>query len=368
MVLFIIGITVPQGPLDPDAVFAFQKRNQTLSIPLVIFGLFDVYHSNLFYFLLGLFLGNLLACTIKTLVEKRRQFNRPLSGEGGKYWGFAILHLSMILLVVFIFVDRGFENHGLLLVKEGEVFRGQKHFFRDGRYYPGPLSERSAESGPAMDFSVFFQKLHVAYTGKWRTEVSFRVRIKNREGRIKSERIGRNHPLEYDGFTFTLNDYGFAPHIIVKRRRDDGIVINGPGILPPVGKKNPLRGNDFPLVDDLVLSVEIIPNATEIDFKTFLVKNSGEALGNSYFFLALRKQGKLIEKKLLPFKRGASKPAFTDLGEYTVGISRLDYWATIYLHENPALYWVYFSLIMCFIGFVLIYVHVIIDRSGEKSE
>jgi cytochrome c biogenesis protein ResB len=206
ILLSIAGAMLPQeGPVQPADLDAWRTAHPFWSFIGSHLGLFQVFHSPLFLAVILLTGINTLTCTILHLLKRK---NNAGSNATIKTTGFAILHLSLIVLFAGGFVSTAFSLDGYIVLTEGQHFiETPEHYLRLNR---GPLRKAKHKR-----FKVRLERCSADYSPDWRLlQIHASLRPDEENQRIiEALRIDINNPAEYRGFSFTLDQTGFSPLI-----------------------------------------------------------------------------------------------------------------------------------------------------------
>jgi hypothetical protein len=178
-----------------------------------------VYYSLWFQLLLGLFALN-VACSLIDLWP-----------WGAQRTGFALTHGSMLLILAGALVSAEFKVEGKLALWEGD----QSDFFTSS----APQGDGTAETHPALPFSVRLDAFEIDYYQGTRRPAMFRSRVTVTDkatGHTFPAVIQMNQELSYAGYKLFQSSYQQTPgrdQTVLSVSRDPGqmIVFAGYGLL-----------------------------------------------------------------------------------------------------------------------------------------
>jgi hypothetical protein len=361
----VAATVLPQSStLSPQQISEWQQHHPRLAQILLTFRLFDIFTSPLFFGLLALFFANLLLCTIETCRSNWQFAHCPWHADGRKVWGGFTTHLGLLLLAVSVFLDYGWGARGEFFVKENMIFPKPGLL---ARFCYGFLHTATKPGSPDLGFTIEFHKLELDYQLGQNTRNEFKVSVRDRSGTVTPGVIAPNRPLHIAGYAITSNKFGFAPEVIVRQGQQQLVAL--PATLYSfLDRRDKYLDNLFYLPNRLLLKVEFAPDADTVDTANFRVTNRSYYLRHPVFIFTLTQHeqelGKAVQelgKAVLMYPLDAKTPVFANIGEYQIGVGRIEYWASFFITRNPALFGVYLGMWLCIAGLVLTYLPLMME-------
>ncbi|MBV8445671.1 MAG: cytochrome c biogenesis protein ResB, partial [Candidatus Dormibacteraeota bacterium] len=224
--IVLIGSFVPQdGTSDPGKVQAFLTSYPTLNGLMARLGLppTDVFVSPVFYVLLGSLYIALAACVLRRgkalIVRTIRRYPRT-----PQYWGELgswTFHTAFFLLLVAVVWGKATGFTGLVAVTQGQSFT-------ESRAGYDQLQEGLLFNGQHTGFTMLLNSFNASFASNgeasdYVSDVS--VYVKGTLQMRKDVRV--NDFLSYDGINVYQQDYGWAPHLVV-RNPSGAVVFDAP--------------------------------------------------------------------------------------------------------------------------------------------
>ena len=216
LILFsLVGVLFPQeGQLSRSDILQWQQQHPSMTNALKPLGFFAVFHSLPFMVTIGVLAVNTLTCTLIHFAEKG--WVKALVGSGAMItWGFLLLHLSFILLLAGGFISAATRMDGYILLTEGQNFTDRPQNYL--RYSTGSLRPSGSQG-----FSVLLKDVSVEYEmSDHVVEMQTNLQFQSQENRLTEKKIRVNQPFTYKGMTFTLDETGYSPHLVVRQVDND---------------------------------------------------------------------------------------------------------------------------------------------------
>lgn len=347
LVLIALGSVLPQaGSFTPHEIHAWQNQYPLWAKVFVAFeylNFFSIFQCKIFFLTLGLLFVNLFCCTLKRCLARKEWNYSPFSLTGSGWWGFTILHVALLFMTAGVLIHQKYSDHWKFLVREKMWL--EKDMFR-----------QAAHTIPDLEFRLFFHKFQIEYQGDVVTKRSFDLLVQKPYSRPWLTTVAVNKPFTYQGYSFTMDDYGFAPYFRLRHTPSGWQTGPHPAILPPL-EKNISDCNIFSFAHELQLRIDIFPNA--LDAKEGLQHIAYEPQ-KPVFMLSLWQNKKLLGSQLIQYDISKRQAISCQIGEYEISLTRLDYWCSFLMSYNPMLYFIYFSMWLCIVGFVIRYCRTII--------
>jgi cytochrome c biogenesis protein ResB len=155
---------------------------------------------------------NTLTCTIKRLITEGgiNAFKGPNATRNA---GFLLLHLSIILLLTGAFISAATRLDGFIVLTEGQTFT-EDH---DGYIR---ISEGRFSNKTHKNFTVTLEQVNVKFGDReYPLQLSTKIKIRSTENKIIDGVVEVNRPFKYQGFSFTHDQTGFSPRILIRDRK-----------------------------------------------------------------------------------------------------------------------------------------------------
>ncbi|MHC4554126.1 MAG: cytochrome c biogenesis protein ResB [Planctomycetota bacterium] len=221
LILFsLVGVLFPQeGQLSRSDILQWQQQHPSMTNALKPLGFFAVFHSLPFMVTIGVLAVNTLTCTLIHFSEKGGF--KVLVGSGAMItWGFLLLHLSFILLLAGGFISAATRMDGYILLTEGQNFTSRPQNYL--RYSTGSL-----RSSADQVFSVLLKDVNVVIEkSDYVVDMQTNLQFQSKENRLTEEKIRVNQPFTYKGMTFTLDETGYSPRLMVRQKDKQDLLVN----------------------------------------------------------------------------------------------------------------------------------------------
>ena len=221
LILFsLVGVIFPQmGQLPANKILQWQQQHPSITAVLKPIGLFSVFHSWPFMIALSLLAINTLICTVIHFSEKGGF--RALVGSGAMTtWGFLLLHLSFIVLLAGGFTSAATRMDGYILLTEGQSFTDQPENYL--RYSIGSLRPSGG-----WDFSVLLKEVNITFEkSDYVVDMKTTLQFQSQQNRLIEGVVKINEPFCYQGMTFTLDEIGYSPRIILRQEGEQKPLVN----------------------------------------------------------------------------------------------------------------------------------------------
>lgn len=221
VILFsLAGAVLPQqGMMESKDIAAWQQEHPALTRALEPAGFFHVFQSWPFLITIVVLGINTLTCTVVHFVKDGGL--SALKGPGRiEKAGFLLLHLSLILLFAGGFWSSATKLDGYIVLTEGDRFTERHDSYL--RLVEGPLRrERHKE------FVVALKQVETKYEKqRYRTDVTSNLEILSDGNRVANGIVKFNKPFTYKGISFTQDQTGFSPRIMIREEESGRILKN----------------------------------------------------------------------------------------------------------------------------------------------
>ena len=222
-ILFLIGIAlivligsfVPQQDTSAQTkVDEFQLTHHNLDVLTSHLGLplTQVFVSPLFYVLLGSLYIALASCVLRrgTALLRRTVRGHPRTPQYWGEWGSWLFHSSFFLLLIAVVWGKATGFEGIATVTEGERVTEARTGF-------DTLREGFLFDGHHAGYQVGLNRFHATYaTTGAPTDFVSNVTVYDHGRAVETRDIRVNDFLGYRDVDFYQQDYGWAPHLVVR--------------------------------------------------------------------------------------------------------------------------------------------------------
>jgi cytochrome c biogenesis protein len=218
----VVGSFVPQAHTSAaQKVDEFLGTNPHLNqlFASVGFPLTEVFVSPLFYVLIGSLFLSLLACVVRRgrALVTRTLRGHPRTPQFWGEWGSWLFHTSFFLLVVAAILGKATGFQGLVAITEGQRFTEARAGYDD-------LQEGVLFSGRHSNAQFQLNHFSVSYASNGQAnDFVSSVTVYDHGRSVTTKDVRVNDFLGYGDVAMYQQDYGWAPHILV--RNPSGTVI-----------------------------------------------------------------------------------------------------------------------------------------------
>ena len=219
IIFSLAGAILPQqgGMADAD-ITAWQKFHPVVTSIFKPAGAFNVFRSWPFLIIIFLLVINTLTCTIFQFKAEGRFYGQNDISPITKF-GFLLLHLSIIAILFCGFYTAAAGLDGRIVLTEGQSFTEEHDSYQ--RLSEGPLRPKRHQG-----FLAKLKKVRTKYEKQYLVDIAVEIEIYSGRKEISSETIRVNQPFTYNGISFTYDDDGFSPHLLIQDKKTDKILIN----------------------------------------------------------------------------------------------------------------------------------------------
>lgn len=317
------GAILPQqGVFTPADIALWQEKHPTTTNLLKPLGLFHVFHSIPFLVIIFLLAVNTLTCTVLHVV-KEGGF-AAFKGQGMvKRVGFVVLHLSLLILLTGGFLSTAVRMAGYIVLTEGQGLREEHRSYV--RLAKGPL-RREQHRG----FIIRLNKVQVEYERKYYpVAITSNIDILDNRKKMAEAAIKVNHPFTYRGITYTQDQTGFSPRLIIREKAGGRLLLDSFIALKTFRKGKEREYRDFlplPFFKHRVI-VTLYPSFSRIDGR---VQKNGEQPANPLLLIEMEeKPGQVLYKGDVPLKGS------TTVGDYSFTFAGLRRWSAFKVVQDP---------------------------------
>jgi cytochrome c biogenesis protein ResB len=346
IVFSIAGAMLPQeGQFDPNDIARWQEQHSLITKLLRPIGLFRAFHSVPFLVTICLLALNTFTCSVLYFFRKGG-FSALKGPDGVRLSGFVILHLSLILLFAGGFLSAGATLDGYIVLTEGQIFKEEHRNYV--RLVEGPL-RREQHKG----FNVRLKELKTVFPKdkrKYPVDITSILEFGgNTSGPVE---IKVNQPHTYKDMSFTQDETGFSPRLLIRRNQDNRIVLHSFLALKTFRRGGQREYRDF-------LPIPSLPGQKQRLIITFFpyfsrennrIKKISDKPNNPLLLVELKNaENQTLEHTEIPMKGTGN------LKEYSITFTGLRRWASFRVMEDPGYGVVLISLLLGLIGILLRY-------------
>lgn len=324
LILFsVAGALLPQEGLFGAAdIDQWQKSHPMISRLMQPLGLFRVFHSLPFLVIIILLALNTLACTaVYTIKEGGLSALRGPAAV--RNLGFILLHLSLIGLMAGGFLSAALRLDGYIILTEGQEFREIHRGYT--RLQEGPL-RREHHAG----FALRLEKVQVGYAKDGAVAgITSSLMLTGNDVKNNGIIVQVNRPFTYRGFSFTQDQTGFSPRLLIRHRQSGRIMVNSFLALKTFVSERAREYRDFlplPLFKKRLI-VTLFPDYTLMNGQ---VKKNGEEPDQPLLLIEMEDENARPQSvgRLLPGKTMA-------IDDYEMAFTGLRRWSSFRVVHDP---------------------------------
>lgn len=322
IVLSVAGAVLPQeGKLETGEIKLWQQSHATVSRLLEHAGLFHVFHSWPFLITISLLGINTLTCTIQHLAKDGglAAFRGPKFLEKS---GFVLLHLSLLILFAGGFLSAATKLEGHIVLTEGQSFAESHDSYV--RIVEGPLRRDRHE-----DFILTLKQVQTEYEKqRYQTHVTSSIEILSKDEETVDGTIEVNRPYTHRGISFTQDQTGFSPRIVIREKKSGKLMLDSFVALKTFQKAQGREYRDFlrlPFLNPRVIMTFYPSYAMENGRAVKTAEEPGRPL---LLIEQIDASGESISLKYLHLK------SRIELGEYSCGFEDFRRWSSFKVVED----------------------------------
>jgi hypothetical protein len=355
VILFsLVGAVLPQdGMMESKDIAAWQQEHLALTRALEPVGFFHVFQSWPFLITIVLLGVNTLTCTVVHFV-KDGGLSALKGPRGIEKTGFLLLHLSLILLFTGGFWSAATKLDGYIVLTEGQRFTERHDSYI--RLVEGPLRREHHK-----EFVVALKRVDTKYEKqRYQTDVTSNIEIISEGKRSTSGVVKFNKPFTYKGISFTQDQTGFSPRIVIRETESGKVRLDSFVALKTFRKAEEREYRDFlplPFLKNRVI-ITLYPSYT---MENGTAIKTGEELAKPLLLVEEEDEsGQVIPRNHLPFKGQVV------LGQYSFGFTDIRQWSSFRVIEDSGYFLVFFSLWLGTAALLLRYVPDFLRWFGTK--
>lgn len=325
LILFsLAGAMLPQeGQMASVEIAGWQVRHPVITKISAPLGLFHAFHSWPFLATILLLAVNTLTCTVLHFyrIGGLRTSKRL---EAIERTGFALLHLSLLVLFAGGFLSAAARFEGLVILTEGQEFTEAHDNYVE--LLEGPLrTERHA------GFVVRLRRVEIEYERqRHRVAVTSRLDVLADGDQVAAGVVEVNKPFEYQGLSFTQDETGFSPRLVIRDAAAGGrLLVDSFVALKTLRTAAGREYRDFlplPFLKQRIV-VTLYPSYTQEDGELVKV---GEVPDKPLLLLEMEDEsGQVVES------RQVEVGSRVRLGKYVFTFAELRRWASFRVGDDP---------------------------------
>ena len=288
IVISSFGVFLPQeNSFHPQDMERWQRAHPLTTTLFMPLGFFHVFYSIPFLMVILLFAVNTLTCTLVTMLKNGNL--KGFFGRGGlKRTGFVVLHISLLLIFAGGFWSAGASLDGYIVLTEGQTFSETHGDYL--RISEGPLRPESHRgfvfrmNHVAVKYERKYFPVDVTVTGEFIVD-----------GKVMNQsRIKINSPVTFQGISFTQDELGYSPRLLIRKRKENRVLVDSFVALKTFRDGVRWKYRDFlplPFFKERVI-ITVIPDFTLREGK--IHKNSEEAVNPLILIEMEAPDGKLV--------------------------------------------------------------------------
>jgi len=322
--LSLTGILLPQeGMGDSEILFQWQKTHPWLAKLFQHLGGFHVFTSWPFLVLIFMLFGNTLTCTILHFFSKNSSAGLTRQKRMQRFGALA-LHSSLLLLMMGGFLSASTRMYGHVLLTEGQTFQ-EKH----DEYLSLVEAPLRAEHHHGFFVQLEKQEIKLAQE-KYQVDVSSRLKFfSTMESKPEERDVHINYPVMFDGVSFTQDETGFSPRLIIRRVSDHELVMDSYVALSTLKYKQERKYRDF-------LPIPLMPHKLVLTLYPTYAEKNGQLIKvndiptNPLLLLELKDEHENVisSSRLLAGSQ-------IELGDYLILFGGLARWSSFLVTEDP---------------------------------
>ncbi len=331
IVFSLAGAILPQhGGMDSADIAAWQKAHPVITSTFKPIGAFNVFRSWPFLVIILLLAINTLTCTIFQFKAEGRFYGHSNISPIAKL-GFLLLHLSIIAILICGFYTAATGLDGRVILTEGQSFTEEHDSYQ--RLVEGPLRGEQHRG-----FTAKLKKVQTQYQKQHLLDITSEIEIYSGRNKITDGIIKVNYPFIYDGISFTYDDNGFAPRLLIQNKNTGRVIVDSFVALKTFRQGTEIEYRDFlplPFFEHQTI-VTVYPSFTRNNGK---LEQTGQQPDNPLVLVETTDDfGQVLS--LIEVPLGEKKT----LGEYDFTFKDLRRWASFRIVEDRGYLFVCISL------------------------
>ena len=319
----LAGALLPQeGAMGPAEINAWQLAHPRLTAISRSAGLFHVFYSWPFLITVIILGVNTLTCTASHFV-KDGGFSILKGPRALQKLGFLCLHISIVLLLVAGAWSAASKLDGYIVLTEGQSFTERHDQYL--RLAEGPLHRENHKQ-----FVAVLKQVKATYEkNSYLTHVAGVLDIISDNGQVTQGMVGINRPFTYKGITFTQDQIGFSPRLIIREKTTGRLLLNSFVALKTFRTEQGRQYRDFlplPFFANRVI-VTLYPSYSHQDGKLVTTDQQPD---NALLIIERQDEsGRVVSQTELPSGQNVT------VGDYTLAFADLRRWASFRVVEDP---------------------------------
>jgi cytochrome c biogenesis protein ResB len=355
ILLSLAGAMLPQeGQLAAADVAQWQVDHAIVTRIAAPLGLFHVFHSWPFLATILLLAVNTLTCTVLRFYAEDgvQAFKGPAAIERA---GFVLLHLSLILLFAGGFWSAAADLRGKIILTKGQGFTDAHDQYLE--LQEGPL-RRERHTG--LVFRL--QDVDIEYAKRrYPVAVTSKLAVLADGDQVATGVVEVNKPFEYQGLSFTQDETGFSPRLVIRDAARGGLLLDSFVALKTLRTAAGREYRDFlplPFLKRRIV-VTLYPSYTRENGQ---VRKAGDALDEPLLLVeAEDKSGQVAESHHLQVGGRVT------IGQHSFAFADLRRWASFRVGHDPGYPLVCAALWLGLLALLMRYLPDLLHWLGEEA-
>lgn len=340
----LVGVLIPQNSMvSAKDMHIWQQQHQAITSAAQPIGFFHVFSSWPFIINIALLAINTFICTVSHFIKEGRLscFKGP---AGITRAGFYLLHIAILILLAGGFITAASKMDGYILLTEGQGFSEKNGTYL--RYQKGPL-----HPGTKKTFTTFLKEVTPSFQQQSiMTSLSAQLEFYQTHDLNKTATIEINKPFTYNAMTFTIDETGFSPRILIKKKNSNTVLVNSFLALQTFTADSKRQYSDYLPLNFLKYKTVLTLYPAYMQKDGNYTKISEEPKNPLLLIESRDENGDVISSTQT--KLGDK----TEFEDYTIEFSQLSRWASFRVTEDPGYSWVWVSLWLSLVALILRYV------------
>ncbi len=356
ILLTLTGALVPQqGMLEESGILEWKHEHPRATPVLSKLGLFATFQSAWFLISLAVLFLNTLACMIHN-IARDELFSGSAASNRLRRLGFATLHISILVCMAGGFCSAAFRTSGQLILTEGQTLQDHRQNYSER--IEGPLRKQQHDRFRVHLLDAQFD----APADWWAGQKSASIRLSADKTETRTAEIEFNLPFRFKGITFTLQEIGFSPEILITPKDAQTPPFNCFIALKVWGVNKEREHRDFLTLphSERRLILSLFPSHS---ISNGIPVKTSEALKNPALLAHLESpDGTETQKQLIELGKRI------EIEELDIQFRELRRWASFLVVEDPGYPIVCVSFWMAIIALMLRYSPEVVDWIKEARQ
>lgn len=344
MAFSLVGVLLPQDSVLSDKdMQIWQQQHQVITSAAKPIGFFHVFSSWPFIITIALLAINTFLCTATHFIKEGglESFKGPAAITKA---GFYLLHLAILILLAGGFITAASDMDGYILLTQGQGFSEKHGTYL--RYQKGPLHPDTKKT-----FTAFLKEVKPSFQShSIMTKLSAKLEFYENHKLTTTADIEINKPYTYKAMTFTIDETGFSPRILIKKKNSNKVLVDSFIALKTFTNDSRRQYKDY-------LPLDFLKNKTVLTLLPDYQEKLGEYIkiseepNNPLLLIESRDEnGNVISATRTTLASTA------EIEDYTIEFSQLSRWASFRVTEDPGYAWIWLSLWLGLISLIMRYI------------